>query len=371
MLAVVPVSNDALMGFVIGAALLILGMGLFTLGTDLAMTPIGQHVGSAITRSRKLWFIALIGFVVGILITLSEPDLQVLAEQVPGRANMVLMVAVAIGVGLFLVVALLRIILAVKMWYLLLGCYVLVFVLALFVPRSFLAVAFDSGGVTTGPMTVPFILALGVGVSAMRNDSAAENDSFWSGRAVLDRAILAVMVLGLMYRPDEAAYTSSSVIAASTSTTRDLVFMSALPKYLGEVALALAPIAAFFFIMQFTSLHIKGATLFHIIVGLVYTYVGLVLFLLGVNVGFMPVGDYLGRALAELDCNWILVPIGMVIGYFVVAAEPAVHVLNKQVYEITAGAIPPRAMSISLSIGVSVSVGLAMLRILTDCRYWR
>ena len=363
--AVVPVSNDALMGFVIGAALLILGMGLFTLGTDLAMTPIGQHVGSAITRSRKLWFIALIGFVVGILITLSEPDLQVLAEQVPGVPNMVLMVAVAIGVGLFLVVALLRIIFAVKMWYLLLGCYVLVFVLALFVPRSFLAVAFDSGGVTTGPMTVPFILALGVGVSAMRNDSAAENDSFGLVALCSIGPILAVMVLGLIYRPDEAAYTSSSVIAASTSTELWGQFMSALPKYLGEVALALAPIAAFFFIMQFTSLHIKGATLFHIIVGLVYTYVGLVLFLLGVNVGFMPVGDYLGRALAELDCNWILVPIGMVIGYFVVAAEPAVHVLNKQVYEITAGAIPPRAMSISLSIGVSVSVGLAMLRILT------
>lgn len=363
--AVVPVSNDALMGFVIGAALLILGMGLFTLGTDLAMTPIGQHVGSAITRSRKLWFIALIGFVVGILITLSEPDLQVLAEQVPGVPNMVLMVAVAIGVGLFLVAALLRIIFAVKMWYLLLGCYVLVFVLALFVPRSFLAVAFDSGGVTTGPMTVPFILALGVGVSAMRNDSAAENDSFGLVALCSIGPILAVMVLGLMYRPDEAAYTSSSVIAASTSTELWGQFMSALPKYLGEVALALAPIAAFFFIMQFTSLHIKGAMLFHIIVGLVYTYVGLVLFLLGVNVGFMPVGDYLGRALAELDCNWILVPIGMVIGYFVVAAEPAVHVLNKQVYEITAGAIPPRAMSISLSIGVSVSVGLAMLRILT------
>ena len=202
-------------------------MGLFTLGTDLAMTPIGQHVGSAITRSRKLWFIALIGFVVGILITLSEPDLQVLAEQVPGVPNMVLMVAVAIGVGLFLVVALLRIILAVKMWYLLLGCYVLVFVLALFVPRSFLAVAFDSGGVTTGPMTVPFILALGVGVSAMRNDSAAENDSFGLVALCSIGPILAVMVLGLMYRPDEAAYTSSSVIAASTSTELWGQFMSA------------------------------------------------------------------------------------------------------------------------------------------------
>ena len=142
-------------------------------------------------------------------------------------------------------------------------------------------------------------------------------------------------------------------------------FFERAATYCREVALALAPIAAFFFVIQFTTLHLKGQTLFRIIMGLVYTYIGLVLFLLGVNVGFMPMGTFIGEALGRLEFNWILVPIGMIIGYFVVAAEPAVHVLNKQVYEITAGAIPPKAMSISLAIGVSVSVGLAMLRILT------
>ncbi|MGN1070853.1 MAG: DUF1538 domain-containing protein, partial [Candidatus Fimadaptatus sp.] len=314
----VPVPNNAMMGFIIGAALLILGMGLFTLGTDLAMTPIGQHVGTAITRSRRIWVIALVGFIVGMLITLSEPDLQVLAEQVPGVPNMVLMIAVGVGVGLFLVVGLMRILLHVRMSYLLMGCYALVFILAQFVPKSFLAVAFDSGGVTTGPMTVPFILALGVGVSAIRNDRDAENDSFGLVALCSVGPILAVMVLGMLYHPDGGAYVSEAVAAADTSTELGRQFMTALPRYCKEVAMALAPIAAFFFIMQLTLLHLGRSALVRIIVGLVYTYVGLVLFLLGVNVGFMPVGNFIGQELARLDFNWILVPIGMIMGYFVV-----------------------------------------------------
>ena len=364
-LTFVPMPLSALAGFLLGAALLIVGMTLFTLGTDKAMTPIGEHVGSAITRSKTLWIVALVGFVVGILITLSEPDLQVLAEQVPGVPNMALMLAVAVGVGFFLVVALLRILFNVRMWMLLLGFYIVVFALAQFVPAAFLAVAFDSGGVTTGPMTVPFILALGVGVSAIRSDANAENDSFGLVALCSIGPILAVMILGLIYRSAEGAYDAPAVFAAQTSTELSGQFLASLPRYLGEVALALSPIAAFFLILQFTTLHLNASAVARILAGLAYTYVGLVLFLLGVNVGFMPAGNAIGRLLGSLPYNWILVPIGMVMGYFVVAAEPAVHVLNKQVYEMTTGAIPKKALSVSLSIGVSVSVGLAMLRVLT------
>ena len=165
---VVPVPTDILISFIIGAIMLILGMGLFTLGTDLAMTPIGSEVGSAITRSRKLWFIALISLVVGIIITIAEPDLQVLAEQVPNIPNMTIIITVAVGVGVFLVIAMLRIVFKIPLNYLLIGFYAAVFVVSIFVPKEFLAVAFDSGGVTTGPMTVPFIMALGVGAAATR-----------------------------------------------------------------------------------------------------------------------------------------------------------------------------------------------------------
>lgn len=361
----IPVPTSALLAFVFGAVLLILGMGAFTLGADMSMIPIGEAVGKTITRSRNLWVIALIGFVVGMLITMSEPDLQVLAEQVPGVPNMILILAVAVGVGLFLVTALLRIVLRIKMSVLLLGFYALAFALAWFVPKSFLAVAFDAGGVTTGPMTVPFILALGLGVSSIRNDADAENDSFGLVALCSIGPILAVMLLGMFYQPETVHYAAEELHTAETSLDLWSMFVSRLPDYCGEVALALAPIVVFFLLLQAVSLHLGLRAFLKILIGLVYTYVGLVLFLLGVNVGFMPVGNYIGRLLGMLSWRWVLIPIGMVIGFFVVSAEPAVHVLSKQVYELTAGAISRRALSLSLSVSVSISVGLAMLRVLT------
>lgn len=360
-----PAPTDAMLAFLVGAALLVVGMGMFTLGTDLAMTPIGEHVGAAMTRSKKLWVVLLVSFLVGVIVTISEPDLQVLAEQVPGVPNAALILSVALGVGLFLVAALLRILFRIRMAYLLLGCYAAVFTLAQFVPKSFLAVAFDAGGVTTGPMTVPFILALGVGVSAIRSDGNAGNDSF--GLVALSSVgpILAVMLLSLIYRPDGAAYTQAVLPQVQDTQALALLFTRELPHYMREVAMALLPIAAFFAVFQVISLKLRAREVVRIVAGLCYTYVGLVLFLTGVNVGFMPLGHFLGQKLAALPFRWILVPVGMLIGYCVVSAEPAVHVLSKQVYELTAGAIPQRALKLSMSIGVSVSVGLAMLRILT------
>lgn len=362
---VAPASNDLLMGFVLGALLLILGMGLFTLGTDLAMTPIGTHVGSAVTKSRSVWLIVLVSLLVGIFITMSEPDLQVLAEQVPGIPNMTLILAVAVGVGVFLVVAMLRMLFRIKLSHLLIGVYAFVFILAQFVPRDFLSVAFDSGGVTTGPMTVPFIMALGVGVAAIRSDSNAENDSFGLVALCSVGPIIAVLILGIVYSTGTGVYVPVTIPEIADSKELWQLFITSFPKYMKEVAIALCPILAFFVLFQVTKLHLKKGELIKICVGLVYTYAGLVLFLTGVNVGFMPLGNYIGHLIGSLEHNWIIVPIGMVIGYFIVAAEPAVHVLNRQVFTITAGAIPKKALSMSLSIGVSVSVGLAMLRVVT------
>ena len=362
---VTPAPTDAMLSFLIGAAMLVVGMGLFTLGTDLAMTPIGEHVGAAMTRSKKLWFVLLISFLVGVFVTISEPDLQVLAEQVPGVPNMVLILSVAVGVGIFLVLALVRILFKVRMWVLLLICYIAVFGLSYFVPDSFLAVAFDSGGVTTGPMTVPFILALGVGVSSIRSDKNAENDSFGLVALCSVGPILAVMVLSLIFSPDDVAYTATELAVVADTRSMAGMYLSSLPHYLGEVALALMPIVVFFILFQVFALRLHRREVARIVSGLLYTYAGLVLFLTGVNVGFLPMGSYLGQALASLDFSWILVPVGMLMGYYVVSAEPAVHVLSKQVYELTAGAIPRKALGLSLSVGVSASVGLAMIRVLT------
>ncbi len=361
---VAPIPNNILVSFLMAAVLLIVGMAFFTLGADTAMTPIGTKVGSCITKSKKVWLIVFVSFLLGIIITISEPDLQVLANQVPNIPNAALIGAVALGVGVFLVIAMLRILFGISLNILLIGFYIVVFGLATLVPKNFWAVAFDSGGVTTGPMTVPFIMALGVGVSAIRSDRHAGNDSFGLVALCSIGPILAVLVLGLMY-PSEAAYTPVEIPEMENSQEMILLFVHGLPHYAKEVAIALAPIVAFFFLFNTFYIKMPKKPLISISVGLIFTYVGLVLFLTGVNVGFMPVGNYIGNLIGRKSFNWILLPIAMLIGYFIVKAEPAVHVLNKQVEDLTAGSIPARAMELSLSIGVATSLGLAKIRVLT------
>lgn len=361
---VVPLPTHLLLAFLLGAILLVFGMALFNLGTDQAMSPIGEHVSAAITRTKKLPIILLVCFLVGVIITISEPDLQVLAGQVPGIPSWAIICSVALGVGFFLALAVLRILFRIKLSLLLLICYAAVFVLAIFVPDSFLAIAFDSGGVTTGPMTVPFIMALGIGIASIRSDKDAGNDSF--GLVALSSVgpILSVLILGILYGATDGVYEPAPLPEASTSQELYLLFLGGIPEYLKEVGLALLPILLFFGIFQLAVLHLRKQAMKRIGVGLVYTYVGLVLFLTGVNVGFMPVGNYIGQKIGELSYHWIIVPIGMLIGYFIVKAEPAVHVLNKNVEKTTSGMIPRKAMMLSLSVGVCISIGLAMLRVL-------
>ncbi len=365
LLTFIPVPSEMLLAFVIGALLLVMGMGLFTLGAETAMSPMGEHMGSAMTKTRKLSLIIAVSFLVGLLVTVSEPDLQVLANQISSIPNYLLIVSVGVGVGLFLVIAMLRVLLKIKLKYLLLIFYSFLFLLAFFVPKNFLALSFDSGGVTTGPMTVPFIMALGLGVSAIRSDNEAENDSFGLVALCSVGPIFAVMILSLIFNGEAEAFTDYSM--PSVNSSRDILemFLKALPHYAKEVAIAVAPLAIFFFVFQFFCGRLPKDSLIKILIGIAYTYVGLVIFLLGVNVGFMAVGNYIGFEIASSDFSWIIVPLGMLIGYFIVSAEPAVQVLTKQVEDTTSGAIPRRLLATSLSIGVSVSVGLAMLRVLT------
>ena len=362
---IAPLPTSVLMAFLFGAVLLVVGMMFFSLGAELAMSPMGERVGACITKTRRAGIMLTLGFLLGFLITISEPDLQVLANQVQAVPNMVLIVTVAVGVGLFLCFAMLRMLLSVPLNTMLVGFYIVVFVLAMFVPKDFLAVAFDSGGVTTGPMTVPFIMAMGVGVSAIRSDKHSANDSFGLVALCSIGPILAVLILSLIFHPDGGSYTAVVIPEIGDSAALWQLFFVAFPTYFKEIAVSLLPIAAFFAVFDLVSLHLERKQLIRIGVGLAYTYLGLVIFLTGVNVGFMPAGNYLGSVIAGLSCNWILIPIGMLIGYFIVMAEPAVYVLMRQVEELTDGAIPGSAMKHSLSIGVAVSVGLAMIRVLT------
>ena len=363
--SIAPIQNSVLMTFVVGAVLLIIGMMFFTLGAEMAMTPMGERIGTKLTNTRKISVVIVLCFILGFIITISEPDLQVLAEQVPSIPNYTLIIAVATGVGIFLVAAVLRMLFGIPLAHMLLVLYPIIFILASIVPQDFLTVAFDSGGVTTGPMTVPFIMALGIGFSAVRSDKHAENDSFGLVALCSVGPILAVLLLGLLYHPEESGYEQTMIVKTDNSVEMWQLFQEGLPYYMKEMLISLLPIILFFFIFQIVSLHLHKKTLVKIIIGIIYTYIGLVLFLTGVNVGFMPAGNYLGQVIAGLSYPWIIVPIGMLIGYFIVKAEPAVYVLTEQVEELTSGAISAKAMGMSLSIGVAFSLGLAMVRVLT------
>ena len=362
---IAPLSPSVLLCFLMGAVLILVGMMFFTTGAETAMTPMGERIGTAMTKTKKLGVVITLSFLLGFIITVSEPDLQVLASQVPSVPNLILILSVACGVGVFLVVSLLRMLFSIALPPLLVGCYAVVFLLAFFVPPEFLAVAFDSGGVTTGPITVPFIMALGLGLTAVRGDKNAESDSFGLVALCSIGPILSVLILGMIYNPEGAGYTPLSIPDIASTRELWLEFGHALPDYAKEVLLALAPILAFFVVFQVFFLKLRRKALVKILVGMLYTLVGLTLFLTGVNVGFMPAGNYIGKQLAELPYNWVLVPLGMLIGYYIVKAEPAVLVLNKQVEEITGGAISQKVMMAGLSIGMSVSLGLSMVRVLT------
>lgn len=370
-ITIAPMDIGVMALFLAGAALLVVGMGLFQLGAEMSMTPLGEGVGVQLSQTRKMGLIIIISFVLGVVITIAEPDLQVLAYQVPSIPNWNLILSVALGVGVFLAIAVMRIIFKIRLANLLMVLYVFMMLLSVFVPNDFLAVAFDSGGVTTGPITVPFIMAMGVGLTSMRSDKNATDDSFGLVALCSVGPILAVMLLGIVYNPEQAAYVGVEI--ATVITMRDVVMelVHALPHYLKEVMVSILPVVAVFFIFQLFTKRFSRRNFIRILIGFVYTYVGLVLFLCGVNVGFAPVGSLLGGLLAQSKYPWQLIPVGMLVGWYIVKAEPSVQVLNRQVEEVTNGAIPAKAMYNCLSIGVAVSVGLAMLRILTGLNiYW-
>jgi len=361
----ISLSVGLAMMFFVGAIMLIAGMGMFQLGAEMAMTPLGEGIGVQLPKAKSLPVIIGISFLLGTIITIAEPDLQVLANQVPSIPNIVIILTVAIGVGIFLAVAVLRIIKKIRLSNLLMILYAVVIVLSFFVPQEFLAVGFDSGGVTTGPITVPFIMAIGVGISSVRGDKNAASDSF--GLVALSSVgpILAVLLLGCFYRTKEGAYAAADI--TEVNTVRDVVhaFAVELPHYAEEVFISVIPIVAVFVIFQIISRRYQRRQKLRVAVGFGYTYIGLVLFLCGVNVGFAPVGTILGNELAGSDEKWLLIPIGSLIGYFIVKAEPAIQILNHQIQTVTNGVVSAQAMNRCLSIGVSVSVGLAMLRIIT------
>lgn len=360
----VTLEAGVLVLFLFGTIMLILGMSFFTVGSTISMEPLGDGIGKTMSKNKFLIIPLIICFVLGFLITVSEPDLQVLAAQVPTIPNTILIGCVGLGVGFFLCITLLRNKKDIPLRRLLVIFYAVVILLAFFAPSEFIPTAFDSGGVTTGPITVPFIMALGAGLAASKKGKHASEHSFGLVALCSVGPILSVLLLSIFYKP-EATTSTYEIIDVKTTTEAFRQFALALPHYAKEIAIAFAPIVVIFGLFQIITKRYHIHNVARMCFGFVYTYIGLVLFLTGANVGFMPAGRLIGAEIAGGSFKALLIPVGMLMGYFVVAAEPAVHSLKRQVNEITNGAISQKAVALALSIGVSVSVGIAMLRVLT------
>ncbi len=366
MTPLVTLTGKEMLVFGISALLLIVGIGLFNLGADMAMTPMGHFIGEGLTKSKKASILLLVSFLMGLMITIAEPDLAVLAEQVATLMNGTLLIwTVGIGVGLFLLLAVLKILSRTDLTSMLLFFYMLLFTIASVVidagKEPLLPLCFDSGGVTTGPITVPFIMALGVGIAMTVGGRRANENSFGLIALCSIGPVIAMMGLSLFSKGS----LSYNVPDYSMDAILEAGFLATLVGTMLEVGKSLLLIVVFFVLLQLIVLKLPKTQLITIGVGIVFTFLGLVIFLTAVAVGFMPVGYKIGTDLATFS-EPLLIAISFVIGLVVVLAEPAVHVLNQQVEEITNGEVSRRQMMFALSLGVGISIGLSILRILLN-----
>lgn len=368
--SVAPI-GDNFEKFVVGGILLILGLGIFLLGAETGIVPIGQRAGSALTEKRSLPLLLTAGFITGFFITVAEPDVHVLAQQVasvaPSIKTSILVAIIAIGVGLFVAMALLRVVMQISLRLMLAVFYCIIFACAAFTSPAFLGVAFDAGGATTGPMTVPFILALGIGVAAVRSGDGG-NDSFGLIGIASIGPVLAVLIMGMFSSGGGAPPEASTAPVARTLWAH---FLSYTPEVAREVGLALSPLVVLFLLFRlFLLKRMSRFRVIRTIAGLVYTYIGLVLFFVGVKGGFIPAGSSLGAMLAAHEYVWLLFLAAFVLGALAVFAEPAVWVLASQVEDVSGGAINSRVILAFLCIGVASAVALALFRLSAGLSLW-
>jgi hypothetical protein len=330
------------------------------------MQPFRSKLGTSMVSTGKILFIAFISFIIGIMLTISEPDLIILAQQVPDIDKTVLILTISLGVGIFLTIGVLRIIFGISLNILLIIFYIAAFTLAFFLPEGFRPLAFDSGGVTTGPMTVPFIMSIGAGVSAASSTKSGNRaDSFGLTALASVGPIISVLVLGIIAGIDGGTYIPTEKLVVHNSQEAFLAYLHGLGDYVPEVLIALAPIIAFTLLFQLVSRAFGKKQFIKLLIGFGFAALGLSVFLTGANIGFLPTGTEIGISLASIGNGLPLLPVVMILGFFIVKAEPAVYVLNKQVEKMSAGAISGKTTGLGLSLGVASALGLSALRILT------
>ena len=360
--------------FVIGAVLIIIGLSIFLFGVDIGITPIGQKMGATIAKSNKIWVVIITGLLLGFFISIAEPDLHILAGQIElvtsGLVTKgLIVVIVSIGIAALLAYGLVRIVYNIPLYKVLIVTYLIIFVLAIFTSPEYLAISFDASGATTGALTVPFILALALGVSALKKDSkASEKDSFGLVAVASTGAIISVMIMSIISDTDKI---TGSLENHGISTSIITPFLHETPKLAGEVFVALLPIFLLFLVFQKFFFKLSKKAVWRILKGILLTFVGLVLFLVGVNAGFMDVGTAVGHSIASLDNKAYIIIVGFILGFVTILAEPAVHVLTHQIEDVTSGYVKRKVVMGTLSIGVGIAVALSVIRILIpDLQLW-
>lgn len=365
-----PFNTFAFLSIIIATVLMVLGMALFNVGVDMSTMKMGGYVGSHLSKSRKFSFMLILSFIMGFVVTIAEPDLMVLAEQVPGiSSKWIVLITVSIGTGLFLLLSTIRTLFRWNIKTILIISYSLALLLSFFSPLNFLGLAYDSIGVTTGAVSVPFIMAFGLGICAVRSGKSNQDDGFGLIALASIGPVLAILIVSLFIKSD-SSITTEVISASSTAGEMGGLMLSNLLSYLKEVFIVIIPIFAFFLLYNFRYLKLPKTSLFRMFIGLLYTYFGLVMFLVGVSSGYLPMADILGVTIAGGELKWLLLPLGLLIGFFLVFAEPAVHVLNKQIEDITEGVIKRKTMLIGISIGVSIAMLLIMSRALFSINFF-
>ncbi|WP_339009568.1 DUF1538 domain-containing protein [Fusobacterium varium] len=354
--------------FIIGAILIIIGLSVFLIGVDIAITPLGSQVGATLAKSNKMWIVVVGGLIVGFFISIAEPGLIILADQVDivtsGQiSSLSILSIVSIGLALMLAMGFVRIVTNIPLYKVLTVLYILVFILALFTPIEFLTIAFDASGATTGILAVPFILALALGVSTMKKDSkASEMDSFGLVAIASVGAIMSVMILSIFSGTRDFTAKLEFNITESKSILEP--FIENIPTLFKEGFLTILPLLIIFLFFQKVYFKMSSRNVAKMVKGFIYAFIGLFLFLVGVNTGFMDVGGIIGYTLASYDNKSYIVVIAFILGFVTILAEPAVYVLTHQIENVTSGYVKRKAILLALSIGVGAAVALSMIRII-------
>ncbi|MGI6192597.1 MAG: DUF1538 domain-containing protein [Christensenellales bacterium] len=362
-----PLEPNMMIRFLIGAALIIVGLTIFLTGVDIGITPIGNMMGGSLAKSNKIWIVVIVGLLLGFFISVAEPDLHILAGQVDAVSSgqitkLSIVMVVSVGIAVMVSFGLSRIVFNIPLHIVLAVIYAIILVISIFVSPEFLAISFDASGATTGALTVPFILALAAGVSKLKKDSASsESDSFGLVGIASSGAIIGVAMMSVISGAERMTGSLPESAAAADSLLGP--FLRMVPTLAWEVLLALAPVLVIFLVFNMVSLKVSKESMRKIFFGFVYAFLGLVIFLLGVNAGFMEVGSVVGYKLASMDSSFWVIFIGFVLGMVTILAEPAVYILNQQIEDVTSGYVKRKAVMASLAIGVALAVALSIVRI--------